>query len=133
MPSLDDPDRDRPHWTTWLGGAAAHPAAFAVVLVYALAWTIRLRVWGALQAVPGLHEKLASNFARPPPVGDALSMSKSVAFSLAKRLPSVRCLLSAVTGHSDGKPPLPLLTRTLGRSVQGRLSTVSRSPPIVEC
>ena len=40
MPSLDDPYRDRPHWTTWLGGAAAHPAAFAVVVVYALAWLV---------------------------------------------------------------------------------------------
>src|ERR1700744_1220292 len=40
MPSLDDPDRDRTHWTTWLGEAAAHPAAFAVVLIYALAWII---------------------------------------------------------------------------------------------
>ncbi len=26
------------HWTTTLGQAAAHPAAFAVVLLYALAW-----------------------------------------------------------------------------------------------
>jgi uncharacterized membrane protein len=40
MPSLGDPDRDRPHWTTWLGGAAAHPAAFAVVIIYALAWLV---------------------------------------------------------------------------------------------
>src|SRR6201994_3520183 len=40
MPSLDDPDRERTHWTTWLGEAAAHPAAFAVVLVYAVAWII---------------------------------------------------------------------------------------------
>jgi len=40
MPSLDDPDRDRPHWTTWLGGAAAHPAAFGIVVVYALAWLV---------------------------------------------------------------------------------------------
>jgi low affinity Fe/Cu permease len=38
MPSLDDPDRERSHWTTWLGEAAAHPAAFAVVLIYAIAW-----------------------------------------------------------------------------------------------
>ena len=37
MPTLD-PDRGRPHWTTWLGEAAAHPAAFAVVLAYAVAW-----------------------------------------------------------------------------------------------
>ena len=51
MPSLDDPDRGRPHWTTWLGGgrphwttwlggAAAHPAAFGIVVVYALAWLV---------------------------------------------------------------------------------------------
>lgn len=40
MPSLDDPDRERSHWTTSLGEAAAHPAAFAVVLVYAIAWII---------------------------------------------------------------------------------------------
>jgi low affinity Fe/Cu permease len=26
------------HWTTTLGQASAHPAAFAVVLLYALAW-----------------------------------------------------------------------------------------------
>ena len=36
----DDPERGRTHWTTWLGEAAAHPAAFAVVLGYALAWII---------------------------------------------------------------------------------------------
>jgi low affinity Fe/Cu permease len=30
--------RERRHWTTTLGQAAAHPAAFAVVLLYALAW-----------------------------------------------------------------------------------------------
>jgi len=30
--------REKSHWTTTLGQAAAHPAAFAVVLVYALAW-----------------------------------------------------------------------------------------------
>jgi low affinity Fe/Cu permease len=40
MPSLDDPDREGTHWTTWLGEAAANPAAFAVVLLYALAWII---------------------------------------------------------------------------------------------
>jgi low affinity Fe/Cu permease len=38
MQSLDDPDRDRPHWTTRLGQAAAHPAAFAVVVLYAIVW-----------------------------------------------------------------------------------------------
>ncbi len=30
--------RERTHWTTTLGQAAAHPTAFAIVLVYALAW-----------------------------------------------------------------------------------------------
>jgi low affinity Fe/Cu permease len=30
----------RRHWTTSLGQASAHPAAFAVVLVYALLWLI---------------------------------------------------------------------------------------------
>ena len=37
MPSKTKP-RDRRHWTTTLGQASAHPAAFAVVLLYALAW-----------------------------------------------------------------------------------------------
>jgi low affinity Fe/Cu permease len=32
--------RERPHWTTTLGQAAAHPAAFAVVILYALAWFV---------------------------------------------------------------------------------------------
>jgi low affinity Fe/Cu permease len=40
MRSLDDPERERTHWTTWLGEAAANPAAFAVVLIYALAWLV---------------------------------------------------------------------------------------------
>jgi low affinity Fe/Cu permease len=40
MPLPDDPGHERTHWTTWLGEAAAHPAAFAVVLAYALAWLI---------------------------------------------------------------------------------------------
>jgi low affinity Fe/Cu permease len=31
---------ERSHWTTTLGQASAHPAAFAVVLFYALAWLI---------------------------------------------------------------------------------------------
>lgn len=30
----------RKHWTTILGQAAAHPAAFAVVLIYALLWLV---------------------------------------------------------------------------------------------
>src|ERR1700759_3055107 len=38
--SLDPSNRPGPHWTTRLGEAAAHPAAFAVVLVYALAWLV---------------------------------------------------------------------------------------------
>ena len=37
MPS-EITSRERRHWTTTLGQAAAHPAAFAVVLLYALAW-----------------------------------------------------------------------------------------------
>jgi low affinity Fe/Cu permease len=32
--------REKRHWTTTLGQAAAHPAAFAVVLLYALAWLV---------------------------------------------------------------------------------------------
>ena len=32
--------RERSHWTTTLGQASAHPAAFAVVLLYALAWFV---------------------------------------------------------------------------------------------
>jgi low affinity Fe/Cu permease len=40
MPLIEDPDQERTHWTTWLGGTAAHPAAFAVVLIYALAWLV---------------------------------------------------------------------------------------------
>src|ERR1700744_5533117 len=40
MPSAGDPVRERTHWTTWFGEAAAHPAAFAVVLIYALAWLV---------------------------------------------------------------------------------------------
>ena len=31
---------ERSHWTTTLGQASAHPAAFAVVLFYAFAWLI---------------------------------------------------------------------------------------------
>jgi len=31
---------ERSHWTTTLGQASAHPAAFAVVLFYALAWLV---------------------------------------------------------------------------------------------
>ena len=31
---------ERSHWTTTVGEAAAHPAAFAVVLIYALTWLI---------------------------------------------------------------------------------------------
>ena len=30
--------KPRRHWTTALGQASAHPAAFAIVLLYALAW-----------------------------------------------------------------------------------------------
>jgi low affinity Fe/Cu permease len=30
--------RQKRHWTTTLGQASSHPAAFAVVLLYALAW-----------------------------------------------------------------------------------------------
>src|SRR6201991_5035547 len=30
--------RHKPHWTTRIGQAAAHPAAFAVVIIYALFW-----------------------------------------------------------------------------------------------
>src|ERR1700744_5017225 len=40
MPSAGDPVRERTHWTTWFGEAAAHPAAFAVVIIYALAWIV---------------------------------------------------------------------------------------------
>ena len=36
--SSETTSRERRHWTTTLGQAAAHPAAFAVVLLYALAW-----------------------------------------------------------------------------------------------
>jgi low affinity Fe/Cu permease len=32
------PDTPKKHWTTHLGQAAAHPAAFAVVVGYALLW-----------------------------------------------------------------------------------------------
>jgi low affinity Fe/Cu permease len=32
--------RERPHWTTTLGEAASHPAAFAIVILYALTWFI---------------------------------------------------------------------------------------------
>jgi low affinity Fe/Cu permease len=32
------PKGERRHWTTRIGEAAAHPAAFAVVIVYALLW-----------------------------------------------------------------------------------------------
>ncbi len=32
--------RAGPHWTTRLGEAAAHPAAFAVVVIYAVAWLV---------------------------------------------------------------------------------------------
>jgi low affinity Fe/Cu permease len=37
---LDIASREKPrrHWTTTLGQASAHPAAFAVVVIYALAW-----------------------------------------------------------------------------------------------
>jgi low affinity Fe/Cu permease len=39
MPSeITSREKPRRHWTTTLGQAAAHPAAFAVVLLYALAW-----------------------------------------------------------------------------------------------
>jgi low affinity Fe/Cu permease len=31
---------ERTHWTTTLGQASAHPAAFGVVLLYALAWLV---------------------------------------------------------------------------------------------
>jgi low affinity Fe/Cu permease len=31
-------DQPRKHWTTHIGQATAHPAAFAVVLAYALLW-----------------------------------------------------------------------------------------------
>ena len=31
-------EKPRRHWTTTLGQASAHPAAFAVVLLYALGW-----------------------------------------------------------------------------------------------
>ena len=34
------PARPGKHWTTMLGQATAHPAAFAVVLIYALAWIV---------------------------------------------------------------------------------------------
>jgi low affinity Fe/Cu permease len=36
--SSETTSRERRHWTTTLGQAAAHAAAFAVVLLYALAW-----------------------------------------------------------------------------------------------
>jgi low affinity Fe/Cu permease len=28
------------HWTTWIGQAAGHPAAFLVVVIYAVLWLI---------------------------------------------------------------------------------------------
>jgi low affinity Fe/Cu permease len=42
-PGTDMPDRPGApgkHWTTRLGQAAAHPAAFAVVILYALLWLV---------------------------------------------------------------------------------------------
>jgi hypothetical protein len=32
------PDKPEEHWTTFIGQGAAHPAAFAVVLVYSVLW-----------------------------------------------------------------------------------------------
>lgn len=32
------PEEPRKHWTTQVGQATAHPAAFAVVIIYALLW-----------------------------------------------------------------------------------------------
>src|SRR5450755_2497115 len=34
------PDAPKKHWTTLVGQAAAHPAAFGIVLVYAILWLI---------------------------------------------------------------------------------------------
>jgi low affinity Fe/Cu permease len=38
MPSPKRQDMPKQHWTTTIGQAAAHPAAFAIVLAYALFW-----------------------------------------------------------------------------------------------
>jgi low affinity Fe/Cu permease len=39
MPSeIASREKPRRHWTTTLGQASAHPAAFAVVVLYAMAW-----------------------------------------------------------------------------------------------
>jgi low affinity Fe/Cu permease len=38
MPSTAHSPGSKSHWTTRLGQASAHPAAFAVVLIYALLW-----------------------------------------------------------------------------------------------
>ena len=40
MPAHTSRERPKKHWTTYIGQAAAHPAAFAVVLIYALLWII---------------------------------------------------------------------------------------------
>jgi low affinity Fe/Cu permease len=34
------PDEPKKHWTTFIGQGAAHPAAFAVVLVYSVLWIV---------------------------------------------------------------------------------------------
>ena len=38
MPPTADPKGSKSNWTTRLGQASAHPAAFGVVVVYALLW-----------------------------------------------------------------------------------------------
>jgi hypothetical protein len=38
MPPTAHSPGSKSHWTTRLGQASAHPAAFAVVLIYALVW-----------------------------------------------------------------------------------------------
>jgi low affinity Fe/Cu permease len=38
MQSTNAQDKTARHWTTKIGQAAGHPAAFAVVLIYALLW-----------------------------------------------------------------------------------------------
>ena len=40
MPSSQEQKAPRRHWTTSVGQVAAHPAAFAIVVIYALFWII---------------------------------------------------------------------------------------------
>ena len=45
------PDRPKRHWTTRIGQAAGHPAAFLVVIVYAALWLFFSRAtfeWNAI-------------------------------------------------------------------------------------